>query len=106
MKSRENRIIGVSINRTIVELKYVGKDTEEGDGVYQSYHRGIEIRLEETHRPACRSYQSYHRGIEMLAPVLVTSSRISINRTIVELKWQTMTIVFQTGILSIVPSWN
>ena len=74
-----------TINRTIVELKWVNlKPPLSQLNLYQSYHRGIEITT-------------------CLAPVHWAAT---INRTIVELKSRNFCLLHGRFVLSIVPSWN
>ena len=81
----DNMLWPTSFNRTFMELKLVCSCSDRGEGVFQSYLYGIEIRSR---------YWSPH-------------SRQSFNRTFMELKF-IFTTFYGCGhyIVSIVPLWN
>ena len=106
----ENVVYGwfaCSINRTIVELKWVSSSSRLNALAYQSYHRGIEMIFQQPfngigqlsivpswnwngNQPCFDrkrlNYQSYHRGIEIITWRGLRPFYPAINRTIVELK--------------------
>ena len=116
-----------SINRTIVELKYLSEDVVVVGQYYQSYHRGIEIKSNtlptsttilsivpswnwnKTSGPPPAKPLTINRTIVELKlgrPYSIPWSRPPINRTIVELKFAQFFFVRVKVALSIVPSWN
>ena len=80
-------VSGWSLNRTIVELKLKKYFfIENFNFIFKSYHSGIETASKSSILSSSSSFKSYHSGIETCNIRYRSSRRVSLNRTIVELK--------------------
>ena len=72
----------------------------------QSYHIGIEIFVDPAEGEEEGDSQSYHIGIEIKHCTAYHQSGPSLNRTILELKYERIKYLSEVYTLSIVPYWN
>ncbi len=96
----------MSLNRTILELKFFYIVFFFFGKYSQSYHTGIEIYLNNETKLIAECSQSYHTGIEIMIKDVAKKTADALNRTILELKSQTKIGFGMRSLLSIVPYWN
>ena len=80
-------VAGLTPNRTILELKPPKRPARWGGRIHsQSHHTGIETILNEDFLSPTTGSQSHHTGIETVSCQVRAVTKITPNRTILELK--------------------